>query len=378
MSKYRILPFRVPVVTEKTFRFTLRNYSGSSARLVLSPNGTYSMSVSGWDDDYIIENRAKRDPQYKSGIQKLSNDMLNDYQAQNDYVTIMSKRSFKPLERRNLERERDKIQMEQYQPKPFIINQPTMNDVTAILDIEANGVHYKSDRKELDVKKYIQDNKSAVLSERMAFWNEIQQLYDDIEKANRNNANKEFKKTYDAKRSVFDDIINGTPSAIDKAFTSGISSLAVPYEIGLDYSYDQNKKAISIDICIPESIDVYIPSQKASLLSSGKISVKDKLQKEIKNDVFASQLSLMYYIASFAFSLSPNIEQSRISLWTKQKDYGYCWINFDKNNFKYHTDPSEFTLIWHNVCQIVDNRGANVLNPIEKSLFKRLIHEQES
>ena len=30
--------------------------------------------------NYIIENRAKRDPLYKTGIQRVSNEMLLDYQ----------------------------------------------------------------------------------------------------------------------------------------------------------------------------------------------------------------------------------------------------------------------------------------------------------
>lgn len=376
MGKFKVLPTKAPSIGHKTYDFSLRGHYGNSAKIVLSPDGTYNMTVSGWEDNYTLENRAKRDPQYKVGIQRVSNEMQLDYQNQTEYVSLMSKRSYKIADKAVLQKERDKVQMEKYQPKDFVVARPNEQEVVNLLDIEGRGKFYSTINNQVEIQKHIRDNKDSAYNERLAYWNEIQKLYNDIEKANQDNANKVFVKTYNAKRAAYDNIINGDPSVIEKGFVDAQSNLIVPFEIGLDYTYDQQKGIISIDVEIPDGIEMFIPMRKASILSTGRISVKDKLQKEIKNEVTQCQLSLLYYIASYGFSLSPNIDYCRISLWTKHKSYGYSWIEFAKSNFKFHTAPSEYFITWPNVNNQTESRGAIILNTIEKNLFRQLISEK--
>lgn len=376
MGKFKVLPTKAPSIAHKTYDFSLRGHYGNSAKIVLLPDGTYNMSVSGWEDNFIIENRAKRDPLYKTGIQRVSNEMLLDYQNQTEFVSLMSKRPFKMADKSGLQKERDKVQMERYQPKDFVVARPIETEVVSLLDIEGKGKFYSTVNNQVEIQKYIRENKESTYNERLAFWNEIQKLYNDIEKANQDNANKVFAKTYNAKRAAYDNIINGDPSVVEKGFQDAQSNLIVPFEISLDYTYDQQKGIISIEVEIPDAIDMFIPMRKASILSTGRISVKDKLQKEIKNEVTQCQLSLLYYIASYAFSLSPNINYCRMSLWTKHKSYGYSWIEFAKSNFKFHTAPSEYFTTWPSINNQIESRGAIVLNTIEKNLFKQLISEK--
>lgn len=370
------MPIKAPSIGRKTFNFSLRSHYGNSATINLSPDGVYSLDVNGWDDDYIIENRAKRDPQYKAGIQKVSNELLLDYQNQTEFVSLMSKRAFKPIERAFLQRERDKIQIEKYQPKNFVVAKPQSSEVIDMLKAEGNNKFYKNDNNSNDVNRFVAENKDKLYQERIESWNEILKLYNDIEKANQEKADKVYRQTYTSKRAVFDDIINGVPSVIEKGFAEASIKLTVPYEIGLDYDYNQEQHVIDIDVEIPDSLELYIPNSKASILSSGKVSVKSKLQKEVRNEIVNSQMTLLYYIASYAFSISPNIEHCRMSLWSKHKTHGYCWIDFSRTNFKFHTAPEEYFLTWPNVNNQGELRGANVLNLIDKKLFKQLIQER--
>ena len=376
MGKYIIAPAKLPTVERKKFSFSLRSHYGNSATIVLSPDGIYSLDVNGWEDDYVIENRAKRDSQYKTGIQKVSNELFLDYQARTEFVSLMSKRAFKPIGRTFLQKERDKIQIEEYQPNAFVVNKPQSDEVVAMLQTEGNSRYYKDENNSTEVRRFVTENKEKVYKERVANWNEILKLFNDIEKANKEKADFSFRQAYNAKRTVYDDIINGQPSVIENGFDDAINKLAVPYEISLDFDYNQQLQTIDIDVEIPDSIEPFVPTEKATILSSGKVSIKSKQQKEIRNEIVNSQLSLLYYIASYAFSLTPHIEHCRMSLWSKHKTYGYCWIDFSRNKFKSHAAPEDYLVTWKNVNNIGEFRGANVLNHIDKKLFKKLIQER--
>lgn len=373
MAKYKIHPTRVSPLLSKTSQFSFGPTRSDKAFVTLSPDGDYSLQVSGWEDDYVLEYRTKGDRQYKSAILKMSNEMFNEYKSYNEFFSDMSKRAFQLSKRKVLESERDKIEIEHYQPKDCPVEKPKSEEVLRTLEVEANAKYYKSESKDYDIKKHVNINKESVIQERMSCWQEIKKLHDDIEQANANNVNKIYAKAYQEKRRAYDDVIEGTADIVEKKFSDIQSLFSVPYYLEVDYEYIQQDNLISIDVELQDELELIkqiIPSKKAELLASGRISIKNKLQREILNETTDSLLSLLYYVASFAFSISPNIEICRVSLWTNHKEKGYCWIEFSRKKFASISAPTDVTVIWPSVCQLGEYRGANILILMDKVVFK--------
>ena len=78
---------------------------------------------------------------------------------------------------------------------------------------------------------------------------------------------------------------------------------------------------------------VPVAVMKADILASGKLSVKNKLVRELTNDQTRCTIGLLFLISSHVFSISPNIQTIRLSLWNRAKTHGYIWIEFDAPAF---------------------------------------------
>ena len=84
----------------------------------------------------------------------------------------------------------------------------------------------------------------------MDAWDEIQKLFNLIEKAQADRANASFKKVYDASVRAQQEIIDGASHIVDDAFHSFPNTLIVPFIIELDYKYNQAAKCIDVSICL--------------------------------------------------------------------------------------------------------------------------------
>ena len=60
--------------------------------------------------------------------------------------------------------------------------------------------------------------------------------------------------------------------------------------------------------------DMNLPTNKTNILASGKISVKDKLVKEMEQFKTETIVSMIYYVAASLFNAAINIHTQRVSL----------------------------------------------------------------
>ena len=76
---------------------------------------------------------------------------------------------------------------------------------------------------------------------------------------------------------------------------------------------------------------ITIPDKKAVPLASGKISIKDKLKRELDADTANTLLGLSYYLAGYLFNLSVNVSVVRLSVVTGFS--AYYWVEFERKSF---------------------------------------------
>ena len=127
------------------------------------------------------------------------------------------------------------------------------------------------------------------------------------------------------------------------------AELPVPVEIQLDVCPE--KKAILVDLDLPEIEDM--PQRKLTELVSGEVKIKEKSQKEKREDYQRCVFGLGEFVAAHLLNLIPQAECVLVSAYTQRRDqetgdlndtYIYS-VAFERKAFKAEyqkADPVEF------------------------------------
>jgi hypothetical protein len=373
MGKIRIYSKQPKQIVSLSETYTVfSSYKSGKATLRLTPEGEYLFTVYG----DIGESTAKRSPTHKTIEQKLTNNMLKMYEeAQNSYTELHKKIKLR-LDSSYSVQQNVKPQGA-YQWKTLDIKKPTENEAKELVVNEARNLNHNPKSPSVNESDFVKANLDIVKKQRMDAWDEIQKLFNLIEKAQADKANASFKRAYDASVRAQQEIIDGESHIVDDAFNSFPNTLIVPFIIEMDYKYNQTGKSIDVSIELTEDPSLKVPMKKATLKTTGKLSVRAKTQGEIQQDYANTCMSLMYYVACNVFNITPNIQTCRVALYSASKASGICWIEFNRNRFSTlnlsSLDPMFDMMGWPNVANLKVLKTTAKLESIDKATFEKQI-----
>lgn len=358
------------------FSFNSR-YDYHRARLSLDPQGNYEVRVDGMANS-AYEASAKRNPNYKSGMSYLTNQMMtsistNDAAYRDIYKNTvhLAIGSHKEQEMADTAKKTDadieaeanlkvkkpdltSIVLKKFNRATFNGKEPIKNDVEANLREEADHKFFSIWKRRTEEKnKFVNENEEAVLKDRQEKYDELKAYFDKIQDTLGADANAAYLKEYNEKRkNAVDDYDNRRKSFIedlknrrDVSFNylfgpkdyvdDGIKELKnrshLPFMVNLTTKYFQKESLLNVNVTLSDIIS--IPEIKASVLSSGRISIKSKLQREKKQDMVLCQLGIAYYLCGFLFNISANIKTIRFSLLANYNGDGLYWVQFPRDKF---------------------------------------------
>lgn len=108
--------------------------------------------------------------------------------------------------------------------------------------------------------------------------------------------------------------ISGDPDYIDKQIEELFSDIKLPLEFTVEWKIEVPKIYLNIDL--PEIED--FPTKKPSILSSGKLSVKEKTQKEQREDYARCVIGLAFFFSAAVMNISPAIKIVSASGYTQR------------------------------------------------------------
>jgi hypothetical protein len=375
-----------PVSYEYTFN---SRYDSHRAYLKLDADGTYTMKVDG--QSYSpYEASAKRSPNYKIGLAQLASQMMHRIENYNATFSSLYKQtvhlaiaSYKEREMAanlsktdaEIETEADTqvkkpdfstIVLKKYNKKPYKGIAPTKQSAEAILNEEADHKFFALLRsRSTEKKQYVEENLNDVYQDRIEKFRELQSFFDKIQDTLAATADAKHIADYNSKRNamlaeyksrrdafIYDrtehrdkdkNYIIGPFDYVDKSIMDLKTKVHFPFEVTVKTSYSKLESLLDVKAFIPDYIP--IPETKASILSSGKISVKTKLQREKSQDLVLCQLGVAYYLCGFLFNISANIKTIRFSLLTKSNNDGLYWVQFPREQF--------FTLDFANIDPLI-------------------------
>lgn len=318
--KHDIVPLR------DSFQF---NYGKATVRL--DPDGTYTLMANGSEySEYV--NSARRAYQYKPTVQKLSEKMREAYEQQTFDYTRLNYRLAPSRSRVSIENTLDKLVLQKYTNKPFAVKQPSEAEIRAELEYEAGQMYFKTFGKNTkQIEEYVNSHIEDALEQRLKTWQELSDYHDAIQAQNAEKQNLIYFKEYTDKKEELENILSGPARFVDAEIRKRLSDIHLPFDIELDYTYSKQQKRMDVEVEVPSSIP--IPFQKATMLASGKVSIKNKTAKEQDADFKQCIYGLAYYIASKFFDVSANIEKISVTVWEEGKKLGLIWVEFPREDF---------------------------------------------
>ncbi len=175
----------------------------------------------------------------------------------------------------------------------------------------------------------IQKGKAKYINDR------TKELYD----ADLNVWRKERNEFYSAFKQNFRNVIDGDKDYVITAIDSVFPDEELPMEYFVDAIYDEPSGKVFVDLDLPEIED--IPDQKITLTSTGKKSIRQKSQTDLRTDYAHCVLGLAMNVAYSIFNVSLKIKEIEVMGYTQRKednsavatDQYVFVINFDRDTF---------------------------------------------
>ena len=129
---------------------------------------------------------------------------------------------------------------------------------------------------------------------------------------------KEREEFYDNLRQSLQNVIDGDRDYVITAIGSLFPDDELPIEYFVDYTYEEEKGKVMVDLDLPEIED--LPDRKIVLTPTGKKSIRMKGQTDLRTDYAHCVFGLAMYIAHLIFNVSMKVQEIEISAFTQRKE----------------------------------------------------------
>lgn len=377
MIKQTIFPrvnIHIPAIS-KSYRF-----NGGSATVQLDSLGNYEVLVNGTKFS-AQENSAKRDPNYKIAIGDVSSKMVTAFEKLDAEFTAMHKKAARIHKASEYQKKIEALSPQHYERERFTMSRPMREDVRKELEQEA-AIRFADlyDDKRKERTAFVNEHEKDAMATRLRGYEEVQSFFSDIQDDKEARANALFQKEYERQVKEIEFFINGEVSKTETNLRMILGELNLPFRVDISCDYNKDSGLLNTDIELYG--DMNLPVTKTNILASGKISVKDKLVKELEQFKTETLISLVYYVAASLFNATINIQTQRVSLWLDGKREGILWIQFDRSKFSRLSmrtvNPMFNYYDWPHIDALRMVRGASQFDTMDANSFRNAIAQAKS
>jgi len=290
--------------------------------------------------DPSLIRKIKLDPAFKEKRQHLrekTNNIINEKTQELIEIHKLSK----PLPNWNLiKKEFNNNHLDYYKKKDFNVIKPNKEDIYQQLKNEAkekiNSIFFRRKKR----KEYVNKRIDSYFENAIKDWQNKKYNFEQSEIEREKIINEKNLKLFNDKKKEFNLTFKPNKDYLLKKLEQEFSQIKLPIEFSVSFEISENLDKVYIDVDLPEIEDY--PKKKSQILSTNKLSVKNKSIKAKKLDYFKSISAISIYFASIVFSISPKISDVIISGYTQrlnkasgniEDEYVYS-LKFDYQNFK--------------------------------------------
>lgn len=294
----------------------------------LTPYGDYLLNTVG-----ITDAAARRTAEYKNAYKKVSANMLHAYEAETRAYTSIHRNMPSIESVVKLKNDLMILAPQKYQRGRFTFDKPTKDDVEKDLLEEAKNINFDKTNTSghVDVKLFVKEHINEMIEIRQHAWQEACNFFNKIEDAREERENAKFFAEYKTLYNNKKEYLEGKESSVKQELLNLCGNISVPYNMSLSFAYSQTARVLEASVIVEDGISV--PITKATILTSGKISIKNKLVRETITEKTNSVVSLTYFLAAHLFNTSPNVQYLRFSLYERNKQNPLLWVEFERDKF---------------------------------------------
>lgn len=272
--------------------------------------------------DEEMMRRVKRSDTYREMLEITRKTKYDYMKNKNDSCVYIYKSSPKLITFEDVIKERDdtsSIQQQYYKVHAFSEPEPwssSFYDKAHEWAIQNVKAHFWNKNKL--IREATQTKSTELYEEAKREWENRQAEYIENERKTKELKDKEYEEEYKQKiaerAQTYEQVLNPTEDYLIDTVKDVLSQIELPVEFSIDYAI--SGREIELDIDLPEIED--FPQKTCSILSSGKLSIKNKSIGELNKDYATGVTGMAFYFASVLYNISPKIEKISISGYTQR------------------------------------------------------------
>ena len=266
-------------------------------------------------DESLIR-KIKKSDSYKKAVYDLIESRKKSIDEETEKFINIFKYTPEIIAENRFQTELDNLKPETYKVKKYDIIEPKIEIIKFDLEIIAKKnirkiFFWKNKKLRQD---FVEENLQKMFLEKTFEWQNNNKDFNVNEKNIKESKDKEYLADYLSVKNELEKILIGDNDYIESKIESIISEITLPIEFTIDYEYEKQNLKINLDL--PEI--EHMPTEKASILLSGKISIKNKTQKELKQEYSQCVTGIAFFLAGTFYNISPKIENVIISGYTQR------------------------------------------------------------
>ena len=294
----------------------------ANVSIKLDHNGTPILTITDASGRPItnesILRKVKQTDRYKQSVAGLIENRKKEIDEETDKFINVFKYTPEIISESILKEELQNFKPQTYTAKEFEDKMPQKELVKQALEREAkqtiNQILFWKNKGLRET--YVVENLEARFKYEMDKWEKRKQEFTETEVNYKKHKDKEYYDEAIVVKTELEKILNGDENYIEERIDSIIREIILPVEFSLNYEYHSALNQLKIDIDLPEIENM--PTEKANILSSGKISIRHKNQKEIKQEYAQCVCGIAFFLGGTFFNISPQIKDVIISGHTQR------------------------------------------------------------
>lgn len=310
-------------------------------RLDATGNPVYEFEDGSTITDETVIRQIKRQPGYKEQLQRLREDKQRQILEATEKFVAIFRQTPTVSDGSNLEADLEDLRPTVHKPLDFAAPRPDPERIRGDLEAEARRnvrtLRFWAKGRLRD--EYVNERLRNAVSVATAKWESDRAQFHEQEARRADELNKQHELSYLERKAELEARLTGDQARVDQWIEELLAELRLPVDFSVQFAYSQSANGVDLDVDLPEIEDV--PDDKATILASGKLSVKKKTATERQHDYARCVAGLAFYFAGSIFEISPAIQEVRVSGYTQRidkatghesDDYVYS-VKFDRPTF---------------------------------------------
>lgn len=265
------------------------------------------------------------------------------------------------------------IHLNEYELNEYDVEKPTMKEVEAELMEKAQSevssvMFWKLDELK---KEYVEENKDQVYKEKVKQWEKDKEDFLNKEMENASIANQLYIDEISSNKGLINALLENNEEIVNEEISNWVASIEFPFEFDLQFELDEN--ILRVDLDLPEIEEML--NEKATQMANGEIKIKEKTQKEIKEDYSDCVFGLAIFVTSYLFNIALGATDIILSAYTQRRntsgkmidDY-ILSVHFTRDEFtklNYTKDPRSNCFKFDNICLQTSDNTFKTIKPFE-------------